>query len=182
MTLLVEGVHYNIHDNFLPKEDFLVLKNYILSSDFPWYYTNTINGHLYEDSVTNEKYDFFFSHLFYTNSLVNSPHMQILNTLLTKINAISLIRVKANLYSRTDEIIQHGWHVDFKDVKFKSAVFYINTNNGKTILKDGICVNSVENRLFVFDTDLLHCSTSCTDEKIRCNINLNYVAFPKTIT
>jgi hypothetical protein len=175
---LIEGVHYKIIDNFLPEEDFKLLQSTMLSTIFPWYYTNTINGSLYANEVTYEPYDFMLCHVFYSNSLVTSPHMPLLGSLLTKINAFGLLRIKANMYARTEKIIRHGWHVDFTDVKFKTAIFYLNSNNGKTIFKDGLTVDSVENRLVEFDTNLLHCSTTCTDQNIRCNINLNYVPKP----
>jgi hypothetical protein len=175
---LVEGVNYKIHDNFLPEEEFLALQNVMLSEYFPWYYTDTILKEYYPGDSTSFDYNFLFSHVFYFNGNTSSSHMSALAPLINKINPFSLLRIKANLYPRTDEIVQHGWHIDFQNVKFRTAVFYLNTNNGKTIFKEGLEVESVENRLVEFDTDLYHCSTSCTDAKIRANINLNYIRFP----
>lgn len=54
-----------------------------------------------------------------------------------------------------------------------TCLYYINTNNGKTILNDEIEVDSVANRLLVFDGLTPHCSTTCSDEKVRMNVNLN---------
>jgi hypothetical protein len=175
---MVEGVNYTIHDNFLAESEFVMLQTQMMAGNFPWYYTDTVNGEEYSNDVVNKKQDFLFSHLFYNNGFVHSPHMSFLSNLITKINPFSLLRIKANMYPRTSEIVQHGWHVDYKNVKFKTAIFYINTSNGKTIFKDGLIVDSVQNRLVEFDTDLLHCSTTCTDQKVRCNINLNYVPSP----
>ena len=50
----------------------------------------------------------------------------------------------------------------------------MNTNNGRTDFKDGIKVNSVENRLVVFPSNLEHTIVTCTDKKIRVVINFNY--------
>ena len=49
----------------------------------------------------------------------------------------------------------------------------LNTNNGKTILNDEVEIDSIANRLLVFDGDIPHCSTTCTDEKVRLNVNVN---------
>ena len=51
----------------------------------------------------------------------------------------------------------------------------MNTNNGKTIFKHGEEVNSVANRMVIFDSNLEHAATSHTDEKTRVVVNFNYV-------
>jgi Rps23 Pro-64 3,4-dihydroxylase Tpa1-like proline 4-hydroxylase len=67
-------------------------------------------------------------------------------------------------------------HVDLQDTwdNLKTAVFYINSNNGSTIFKDGTEIESIANRLVVFKSNLDHSSVSCTDQKARYVINLNY--------
>ena len=57
----------------------------------------------------------------------------------------------------------------------KGAIFYINTNNGFTVLEDGTEIASVSNRLLLFNPSEPHHSTSCTDVKRRVNINFNYL-------
>jgi len=64
-------------------------------------------------------------------------------------------------------------HVDYNDVT--TAIFYINTNNGWTNFKNGDKVESVENRLVIFDSNLEHEGVTCTDEIRRLVINFNYV-------
>ena len=94
-----------------------------------------------------------------------------------RINAIRFIRVKANLTTMTNEIVKYGWHVDTKECpyKYRTAVYYVNSNNGKTIFKNGQEIDSVANRMVIFDGDLVHTGTSCTDEKVRCVINFNWI-------
>ena len=49
----------------------------------------------------------------------------------------------------------------------------MNSNNGYTsINKDKI--ESIENRILLFDPSVEHNSVTCTDEKVRLNINFNY--------
>ena len=44
----------------------------------------------------------------------------------------------------------------------------------RTILNDDIMIESVENRVLLFDPSLPHSSTTCTNAKARFNININY--------
>ena len=85
----------------------------------------------------------------------------------------SLIRIKANLYPKTDKIIEHDFHADF-DFSHKSGLYSLNTNNGFTIMEDEEKIESVANRMIIFDASKLHKSTTCTDENFRANIVFNY--------
>ena len=73
----------------------------------------------------------------------------------------------------TPKIVYHDPHVDIP-WQHKGAIFYVNTNNGVTVLEDGTEIESIENRLLLFDSSKEHSSTSCTDAKVRVNINFNY--------
>ena len=89
-------------------------------------------------------------------------------------NTLSEERAKANLYGRTKELVHHDNHAD-TNFSHKGAIFYINSNNGFTVLEDGTEIKSVRNRLLLFDPSKPHHSTSCTDDKRRVNINFNYI-------
>ena len=96
------------------------------------------------------------------------------------INPIAVIRIKANLLTKTPNIIENEFHIDLNDLseeKLKqvtTSIFYVNTNNGYTKFEDGTKVESVANRLVIFPANMKHTGTSCTDEKIRVVINFNY--------
>ena len=60
------------------------------------------------------------------------------------------------------------------DYKHCGLIFYLNTNNGFTILDDGTKIESVENRALFFDPSKRHCSTTCTDSIFRSIIIINY--------
>ena len=81
-------------------------------------------------------------------------------------------RIKANMGPRTHEIRRNKFHIDFPNII--TAVYYINTNNGWTEFKNGDKVESVANRIIIFDSDTIHTGTTCTDEKVRVLINFNY--------
>ena len=56
-----------------------------------------------------------------------------------------------------------------------SAIFFINTNNGKTLFKNiDKEIISKENRIVIFDGRLEHTGTTCTDQRNRILINFNY--------
>ena len=83
------------------------------------------------------------------------------------------MRVKANMNMRTPEIIEHGFHTDGTS-SCTAAIYYVNTNDGYTAFEDGTKVESIANRLVVFNTQTKHTGTTCTNAKFRCVINFNY--------
>lgn len=175
---------HNITDNCLNNEDFAVLKDAMLGSDFPWYLCPT--KVLYnEKSTVEDKYNYQFTHIFFNNSTVRSNWVNIIAPLFALINVpnkqTEIVRIKANLLPSTHDIILYDYHTDieytseFDNFEKKTAVFYVNTNNGYTIFEDGTKVDSIENRLLTFNTNIMHTGSSCTDQRTRCVINLNYI-------
>ena len=57
----------------------------------------------------------------------------------------------------------------------KTAIFYVNTNNGWTEFKKGGKVKSVANRIVIFDSQLYHQGYTCTDQKRRVVMNFNWI-------
>jgi len=82
------------------------------------------------------------------------------------------MRIKGNLYPSTETIVHHMDHIDY-EFPHRGAIFYINTNNGLTVI-DGKEVESIENRLLLFDPAIPHHSTTCTNDKCRVNVNFNF--------
>jgi len=160
-------------DNFLNKESFENIKNTMLSENFPWYYASRkTNGYDFDEN-------FQFFHIFYIRHSINSDYSQILAPLIDKINPLALVKIKANLTVKTKEIIDYGYHIDYAtDSKLYTAVYYINSNNGYTKFENGPTVESKENRIVIFDSQLPHSGTSCTDERLRVLINLNFYKNP----
>ena len=163
-----------IEDNFLDQKEFDKLQKLILGPDFVWHYDDIID--LFDEDT------FQFTHLFYGTNKPKSTFVTILNPMLDRINPFSVWRIKANLLTRTSNIVQNSFHIDnlaLKDSLEKSkqwttSIFYVNTNNGYTEFEDGTKVESVANRMITFPSNIKHRGTSCTDEKIRVVINFNY--------
>ena len=66
-----------------------------------------------------------------------------------------------------------GLHTD-APFKCKTAILYINTNNGITIFETGEEIKSEENKIVMFPSNLKHTGTTHTDEKVRVVLNINY--------
>ena len=93
--------------------------------------------------------------------------------ILEKLDVKALIRVKCNLYPYSEKVHEHEMHSD-SDYSHKAALLSINTCNGYTKLEDGTKIDSVANRVLIFDASKPHCSTTCSDTTARFNINFNY--------
>ena len=155
-----------IIDNLLSKKELELMKTIMMGDqDMPWYYNDYIASQRANDPM------YYFTHNFFNE--YKSNWFYIVEPILNKIDHRVLIRCKANMYPSTPVITHHDPHVDL-EYEHKGAIFYINTNNGVTVLEDGTEIESIENRLLLFDSSKKHNSTSCTDAKVRVNINFNY--------
>ena len=160
-------------DDFLSGDDFSSLKQNLLSPDFNWNFNDTIA------SANSNPDNFQFVHTFFT---ITNPYLEqkqsnqshILKPLLFKLQPFNILRVKANLRPRTYKNILSNFHTDL-NLNQTTAIFYLNTCNGYTLFEDDTKVLSVENRILIFDGSLKHCGASCTDQKRRILININYI-------
>jgi len=155
-------------NNFLPSEQFSQLEYQLMSPKFPWYYQDRI--------VSTDDSGYQFTHPFYFSKYGStSYHFNIFNATVQRLGVRELYRIKANLNPKTISHERSPWHVDLPDIKVgKTCVFYINTNNGWTEFKDGAKVRSVANRMVIFDCNLEHAGSTCTNENRRVVVNFNY--------
>jgi hypothetical protein len=170
-------------DDFLPQETFQPIKELVMSQKFPYFYRASISYDREKDSLNS-----YLSHFLYKDDdsadcdVARGPwseYFKQFNPIVTKIKEyddtfFTLLRMKANLYSRTETVQVHEWHVDY-DYSHKGIILYFNNNDGYTELFDGTKIESVENRALFFDPGKDHRSTNCTDQKARFNLNVNYL-------
>lgn len=159
-----------IIDNFLPEKEFAYIQEAMMSAWFAWFYNDHVTFKE-EDHLIN---NFQFTHAFFAN-YEKSNQYQLIEPLIRKINPTGLVRVKANLGTRTEEHVEHGFHVDYDVPNLTTAIFYINDNNGYTKFVDGKKVESKANRFIEFNSQKLHTGVSQTDTKARVAINFNYI-------
>ena len=109
----------------------------------------------------------------YVNNAPCSPIYDKLLPVVRKLGGESLIRIKGNLYPNTETLHEHPMHTDFP-FSHTSAILYLNTCDGYTKLVDGTKIDSIANRILLFDASKKHCSTTTTNVSARINININY--------
>jgi hypothetical protein len=158
---------FKVKDNFLPEKEYMDIYNLLTNEYFPWYFNNYKTF-----SNTKELFDYQFLHIFYDNDTINSENFKYLKPILKKLNYLSLIRIKANLNPITQELIKYTPHQD-QSFKCKIAIYYVNTNNGYTII-EGKKVKNKKNRIVLLDSTTEHYGTNSTDCNNRMVINFNY--------
>ena len=154
-------------ENVLKKENFLTIKNTLEGNSFPWYF-----GKVLIEKINN---NFQFAHTFYDNFTVNSDFYALVVPIIEVLKPLSLIKIKANLLTQEKNIIEHGMHVDHYHKNCKTAVYYVNTNDGYTKFSDETKISSEENKLLIFNSEEKHTGTTCTNVSRRIIINFNYI-------
>ena len=172
-------VDYEVIDNFLPQKEFREIQKIIINEDnIPNTSPQTSLGWLYTSGIAkkneqeNWKY-FYMIHSIYEYGIICSKFYEKLIPVLEKLDVKALVRIKANLYPNSEELHEHEAHTD-TNYPHMAAILYINTCNGYTKLKDGTKIDSIANRILLFDGSISHCSTTTTDQTARFNINFNY--------
>ena len=177
-----------VYDNFLDYRYYHVLKTAFCSDSAyraPFFYTAAIVDH---DKLEHD-YNFQFTHVLVGGGVIgsgytsvdkkepNSPYWENIFPIFNKLDVQKVIKAKVDITTRTPEVYENKFHVDFpqKIEGHKTAIYYINTNDGYTIFESGEKVNSVGNRIVIFDGQLRHCGTSCTAQNIRCVLNINFI-------
>ena len=164
-----------IEDNFLNTQVFKNIQELYFSNQIPWTYGEVVYDHeLKSDAFKLDNYQ--FSHLLYSYEQPSSNLFEQVVPVLNSIDLATICKVKVNMNTRTSKIVEHGFHTDVP-FKCKTSILYLNTNDGYTIFEDGTKIESVENRLVTFDSHIKHTGTSCTNQKVRLVLNINYFAF-----
>ena len=154
-----------IIDNFLNNLEFQKIKQSILNPYFDWYYQSS--------KVSDNDGGQQFTHVFLNEDGKISKYFNVLKPIFTKLKAKDIIRAKINLTHKKETIKQFEYHIDTPK-KCKTAIFYLNTNNGKTLFKNNKQIDSIQNRMVIFPSNLDHTGTTHTDKDFRIVLNINY--------
>ena len=161
-------MNYKTIHNFLEKEKFLKVKNIITNQEFPWFYKG----------VNTEIKGGFFMHSFFNENRINSRfYYECLTNIFEKIKPRALLEVRANLLlSSLFYNEKSRWHIDFYHENY-TAVFYLNTTEGGTELKNNDKVEFIkaeENKILIMKGNVEHRAILSPDIEKRYIINLNY--------
>tara|TARA_R100001086_G_scaffold240023_1_gene165809 strand:+ start:592 stop:1104 length:513 start_codon:yes stop_codon:yes gene_type:complete len=156
-----------IKNNFLKPDEFKDIQQVLSSEYFPWYFND------YKVTGDNK---FQFVHRFYDQREGGnlSSATEHLLPIFRTIGMRALIRAKSNLNIIDSKQTRDTFHCDYKEKGLMTAIFYINTNNGKTVFKNGEEVDCVENRLVIFPCQMEHTGKMQSDTKRRIVLNINY--------
>ena len=165
-------------DDFLNEEDFEGLKE-IFNQRIPWTFSEILDD---DQFICDQKYNYQYVHAVYNQQEPVSRYFDNVIPLLTKLDARALVRIKVNSICREEEIVVHGFHTDMGYPEghstgldgMKTAILYLNTNNGFTVFENGTKVESVANRCVFFPAHYKHSGTTCTDVHRRLALNLVY--------
>ena len=168
-----------VFDNFLSEEDFEGLKQ-IFDRSIPWTFSKVLE--IDDDLICDQKYNYQYVHGVYIKQEPVSRYFDNTIPFLTKLKARALVRCKVNSICREEEIVIHGFHTDIEYPEehptgldgMKTAILYLNTNNGFTCFEDGTKIESVANRCVIFPAHYKHSGTTCTDSVRRLALNVVY--------
>lgn len=159
-------------DNFLEEDIFNKIQSSFFGSELPWYYYNFKVDEL--ESNGNVLYQSQMVHLFY-NENMPSQFLPLVSPIINLLDVASLIKVKANLTTAWGSIERFSSHIDNSYKNAKTAVFYLNDNDGYTEFTDlKERVNSVANRIVIFPSGTNHLGTTHTNSKSRIVLNINF--------
>ena len=94
-----------------------------------------------------------------------------------KLQPRSLIRVRAVLDVRKPSVFEHGFHTYYDAAPYdglKTAILFMNNNDGYIKFEDGTKIDCVYNRLVVFPANMPYTTTSCSDQPQSIFIEVNY--------
>ena len=181
-------------ENYLDKKLHEKIQGLFLANDFAWYYVSPTATYFDEDGQDTgvpKDDNFMFVHCFLQEfggegstevpevpQTVISPHMdEYMKPVLFQMqqtfafpNPIGVLRIKANMYTRTGKSEAIGVHTDFPRLTipdtYVTMVYQVNGNNGATVVGDRV-IPSKANQLVAFDGTCEHYGTTQTDEKVR---------------
>ena len=165
-------------DDFLGYKEFQRLRSEIMSPVFDWNFV-PMSDSMKEDP---DKFSGQFVHLAYSNCVPKTTFFNSLMPVLSRLDATTLNRIKVNLQPRTEEPVEGMFHSDLRgDMNIETrktwttSVYYINTNNGYTLFEDGTKVDSVANRMVMFNGNTKHTGASHTEgDRFRFVLNINF--------
>ena len=169
--------YYDIIDDFLSESDMDNYYKTFTHGGFPWTLLTKVNENAGED-------DFQFAHKYIDNGEeVYDGAIEALRPIFRELyhakymnKTTEIYRAKTNLFIKTDTNRGLGFHHDITNLgdNYKTAIYYVNNNNGGTRFEDDTFVESVRNRALLFSGKISHETVTQTDTNFRFNININY--------
>jgi hypothetical protein len=158
-----------IIDDLLTIDESDKIESSLLGPWFPWYLWRGVD---YDNDGK-----FQFVHNFYKDGDWVSYEKDVINPILEKLNPHMLIKIKANLTMRSTAESTFRYHIDVDNKKSKTAIYYVNDSDGKTVIKDIETIDCKKNRLVIFPSELFHAGVMHSTDIFggKCIINFNFI-------
>ena len=171
---------FKIIDNFLQKKVYQEISNYLTSNKVPWYFIDKdVIGDEYGSTKNKNGY---YSCCFYNKfEPDHESFYKYIPPILDKLKIRALIQIRANLIFRDIDTKESAFHADFPYSNSTTGILFFSTCNAQTILKiedQEIAVDSVENRMLLFPTNVLHKAIYQDNLHKRYLINFNFFGEP----
>ena len=161
-----------VTEDFLQEEYYDHLNEIITSTQFPWMFQKRV-ANIGEDPEEDLNHYYFVHSLFFQNK-VESPLYDDFLYLFQSLNVQFLHRARVLMFVNQGEQYVHDRHVDHT-TNCKTALIYMNTNDGFTDFETGERVESVKNQLLLFDGSIPHSSSTPTNTKERLLLSVTYI-------
>jgi hypothetical protein len=158
----MQELKYKVIDDFLDLEDLESIKSVILNKNFLW-----------EIRECEEGNNLFLELSHYSNNRPLSEFYNDLIPIMKKIEVLGLVEIKSNMYFK-NTYLQSFKKQKKHDFSVGTAIYYLNSNDGYTLLQDGSKIESRENRIVLFEETTFYYETNCTNSTCRANITFNY--------
>lgn len=167
-------------ENILPENEWSELNKDLNSANFSWFYQNDV---VLNTQLSDEI--FYFTHGYISlNGNIDTEWQNKHNFPIVKFltnyfkSDIDLFWSKANMFTKFEKNHICGYHTDTENInqigESFTFIYYVNTNNGGTQIKDGDFIPSVKNTGLLMKSDTIHSSVVQTDKKVRLNMNFNF--------
>ena len=168
-----------LYDNFLKDEELFEIVKLVKSHDMLWSFRSGFTFMPDEEipyDLVGDDWGLSYMLIPTLEPVLSQKLFKVFDPLFFQLKIEHPLRIKLNLNVATKEPHISQYHQDLHpDLKYTTAIYYINTCNGYTQFKsDGAPVKSVENRLIVFDGNLEHRAVTQTDTQMRYLINIGY--------
>ncbi len=165
-------------DHFLPPELLNEMHPFrpFYTEEIPWQRSYVVQkDHPQGQLNCEDRYNCQFVHYLYNDFERTSDYCwQVCDHFIRRLDMRAIIRAKVNFVPCGEKIIEHGFHCDW-EYEHKTAIYYINSNNGYTKLRSGKVVESKANRCLIMPKRVSHTGTNCTDTEGRIVLNINYL-------
>ena len=162
-----KNIKHNIIDNLIDPVLFSSIRDTLTGETFFWFYNDFINykpcdGYKFTNEIIKNSN---LSHFFFIN------YLNMVKPVLEKISHKKLHSVRFNLFTKTST--SQKYLINHHKPNTKVAILFVNNTNGGIEVNNAF-IQSTENQLVSFDSDVEYKIVTPTNNKIFTYVVINY--------